>query len=62
MTAKFVSASLTPLCRLLTVAEIPASSHYPMLEAPLLFAATLNAWIANQPLPPDIKVAVAEGG
>ncbi|MGH9434450.1 MAG: hypothetical protein ACRD06_00460 [Terriglobia bacterium] len=61
MTAKFVSASLALLRRPLIVAEIPSSSHHPMLEVPLLFVAMLNAWMANKPRRPTSKSPLLRG-
>lgn len=61
ITTASVAEALAPLCTSLTVAEMPASSHYPMLEAPLLFAATLNAWLADAALPGDVRVMRAAG-
>ncbi|MGH8427528.1 MAG: hypothetical protein ACRES7_06040 [Gammaproteobacteria bacterium] len=62
MTTGFVCASLTSFRRSLPVAEVPTSTHYLMLEVPLLFAAALNVWMGNEPLPTDTKVAVAARG
>lgn len=62
LTSAFVGESLRRSCRSVTVAVLPACSHYPLRELPLLTAAAINAWCAGESLPDDVSVCGVSAG
>lgn len=62
LTPAFVAGSLRRDCRSVTVAALPACTHYLLRESPLLTAAAINAWCAGEPLPDDVSVCNVSAG